>query len=248
VPLRRSPTLAAALSFVLPGLGQLALGAIGRGVVVVTPAVVIAIVVGMAATQATDTDLAALVVEPTALRVLLVANVVLAAYHLAAILDAWRLGIRRSSRGRPGSVAKGALAVLIAATLGLHGYVEYVGIDTNATLDAIFLPGGEDDPGEGVIPPAMFDDDASAEPGGEASPPAPGSPTPGGGTPATGPSASVGPSVPAASGSGSATPAPTASVAPRHDTEPARAAVAPPVPAPIRKPAPSPVQPATVQA
>jgi len=208
VPLRRSPTLAAALSFVLPGLGQLALGAIGRGVVVAAPAVVIPIVAGIAATQATGTDLAGLVTDPTVLRVLLVANVVLAGYHLAAILDAWRLGIRRSSSERPGRIATGALAVLVAATLGLHGYVESVGIDTNATLDAIFLPGGGDDPGDGVIPPAMFDD-ATAEPGAEASPPVLGSPSPGG-TPATGPSASVGPGAPAASGSGPATPSPTA--------------------------------------
>ncbi len=212
VSVRRSPTLAAALSFVLPGAGQLALGSVGRAAVMAAPAVATALVVLVALVGATSMDIAGLLVDPSILTLLLVVNVVLAAYHVVAIVDAWRLGVRRGSNGGPGVVAKGALLLLVAATLGLHGYVEAVGIDANMTLDAIFLPGDEGDPEEGVIPPANFDDVASTEPDAEASLPAPGSPSPGG-SPGVGPSATpgatTGGSEPTASGSAPDTAPPT---------------------------------------
>jgi LCP family protein required for cell wall assembly len=218
----RSPAIAATASFLLPGLGQLSLGAVRRAAVVAAPAILAVVVVALKFAQATDMDLADLVLDPATLTFLLVANVVLAGYHLVAIADAWLIGVRRGT-GRPGRVAVGVLVVLVAMTVGLHGYVEYLGIDANTTLDAIFLPGDDGDASEGVIPPASFDDEASAEPdiSGESAEP---------GESAT-PDGSAGPSPTDASSSpgGSATPAASGTL-----TEPPTATPSPtPTPRPV---------------
>jgi LCP family protein required for cell wall assembly len=150
-----SPSVAAVLSFLVPGLGQLSLGAIRRAVVVGLPAALTVGLLVLAVARAADLDLAGLALDPAILGWLLVANVVLAAYHVVAIEDAWFLAVRRAAPRRPGRRSVAVLAGLIVLTLGMHGYIEYVGVDAETTLDAIF-PAGEGQDG-GIIPPASFE-------------------------------------------------------------------------------------------
>ena len=158
----RSPALAAVLSFVVPGLGQLYLGRVRRAALVVMPAIFGVVLVAVAGSRASGYDLADLVLDPTALAVLFVVNVAIVAYRLVAIVDAWLIGVRQAggregTTGGPGTVATVVLAVLLVATVGMHGYAGYLDIDANATLDSIF-PAGGGGQGAGIIPPASFGD------------------------------------------------------------------------------------------
>lgn len=144
MPLNRSPAAAATLSFLVPGLGQLAVGAGRRAVLVALPAVVV-FGVGLAL-AATGTRALDVVLQPATLIALLVLNLVLAAYHLIAIVDAYRLaGRRRPGIGRGRRLATLTLAAVLAATLGLHGAIEVVGLQTYDTFDAFFVQPGPDD-------------------------------------------------------------------------------------------------------
>ena len=81
----------------LPGLGQLALGAAIRGMLLLGPAVALGIVALVGLGQGGDPY--DLVFDPGLLTTLLVANGVFAAYHVLAIGDAWRLGVRDRRAG-----------------------------------------------------------------------------------------------------------------------------------------------------
>ena len=130
-----SVSTAALLSFVLPGLGQAAAGAHRRGVLIAVPAIVIGlagVVIAASGTRALD-----LLLEPSTVVGLLVLNVVLGAYHLVAVADAYR----RAARGRRvGRAARLVTAVLLAGTLALHGAIEVVGLEVSDTLDTVLVP------------------------------------------------------------------------------------------------------------
>lgn len=198
----RLAPLAAPLSFLLPGLGQAALGRTRRGVLVALPAVgVLGLVAGLALAIADDPTLALdLVPAPEALGLLLALQAGLLAYHLAAILDAERLARAARSRGPVARVVGTAvLAVLLAATAALHGTVGYVETEATGALDAIFAPGGDGTTGDWTIPETSFEPEPTPSPS-----PIP-SPSP---TPAPSPSATAEPT-PTASPTPPATPEPT---------------------------------------
>jgi hypothetical protein len=92
---RPSSSLAAALSFLVPGLGQLALGRHRRGIAFAAPA---ALLLGMAIAALTlgRGTLLELVLQPGVILLLVVLNIAVLAYRAVAILDAWR--IARASR------------------------------------------------------------------------------------------------------------------------------------------------------
>lgn len=230
---RHSPSIAAALSFLVPGLGQLWLGAARRAVVVAAPAIVVAVVALAGAVQAGDTSITDVLLDPATLPFLLVANVALLVYHSAAMVDAWLLGRRRAAVVAPGATdaaprsGRGGLLVLVvllAATFVLHGSIEYVSFDANATLDAIFSTSGGDSQGEAVIPEASFADEAAGEPGAPVS------------SAALGESGSAGASIEPTE---SATTEPSASVEPSTVASPTARAAATPSAVPSATPAPA---------
>ena len=191
-----SPAVAAGLSFLLPGLGQVSAGAARRGLLVALPAV--AVFVGAAGiVSAGPTDVASVLFRPEVLLGLLALNIALTVYHLGAIIDAFRTarsGPGRTAWRRGGSML---LAAVLTLTLAVHGTLEVVGYQAYSTLEAVFAP---DDPGNGwSIPDPSFD----PEPSPSAVPPS---------------SLAVRPS-PSPTASPSPTPSPTASPTPSWATD-----------------------------
>lgn len=191
----RSPLIAAFFSFLAPGLGQLALGAVRRGLFVAVPAVTVLLAVIGLRLQGGGGALD-LIVRPEDLIGLLILNVVLAAYHLVAITDAYGLAVRaRPVRARARRASALILAVLLVGTVGLHGAVEAVTYHAYTTFERVFVPAGPDD--RWSIPEASFEPEPSE------------SPTR---SPALSPSSSASPTV-APSPSPTTTPRPSPSVA-----------------------------------
>jgi LCP family protein required for cell wall assembly len=127
-PPRRRPLAArcALLSFLWPGLGQISAGVRRRGVVlVIVTSALLAGAIALLALQGRD----ALIGEAVDTRVLvgvLVADVLLAVYRLAAIADAARLG--RRARGTIVTLA--TLATLVVVPHAAAGWYAYTAYDT----------------------------------------------------------------------------------------------------------------------
>ncbi|CAN5860308.1 hypothetical protein BH24CHL6_BH24CHL6_05340 [soil metagenome] len=120
-----SPNIAALLSFIFPGLGQAYAGHPRRGLLLALPMLALIVVVVVLLAGGTNRLLDLLRFE--ALLALLLLNLALFAYRLAAIFDAYRLGGAGSWRagGRGSPVL---LAALVAFSLLIHGVPEYLGV------------------------------------------------------------------------------------------------------------------------
>jgi LCP family protein required for cell wall assembly len=164
----RLARLAAPLSFLLPGLGQLAVGRRRRGVLLAIPALAIgAAIVGVAAVIAGDPSAALdLLPGPEAVAALLVLQGAVLVYHLGAILDAERLSQAvRPAEGGMRVVSAVVLVALLAAAVSIHGAVGAVEAEAGGALSAIFEPGGggEDDDAW-TIPEPSFEPEPTAAP------------------------------------------------------------------------------------
>lgn len=172
----QTPAIAALLSFVAPGLGQLSLGALRRGVLVALPAVGV-LVAAVGLRLAGGGALLDFLLQPKILVGLLVLNVLLAGYHVLAIVDAYGLAVRaRPTPPRAGRASLLVLAALLVGTFSLHGAIEAIGYQAYATLDRIFVPSEPD--GSWSIPEPSFEPEptTTASPW-PSSPPSP-TPTP----------------------------------------------------------------------
>jgi LCP family protein required for cell wall assembly len=191
---RASPAVAATLSFVLPGLGQLSSGAVLRGAVFALPAGAVFVAL-VALALGGPSQVADVVLRPEVLISVLVLNAALAAYHIVAIIDAYRVAggpMRRGSATRFGPVV---LAVLLTATLSVHGAVEAVGYQAYDAFRTIFP---SDEPAGGwQIPEPSFDAEPTSASSGGSSPTI--------GSPAA-PSPTTSPSVASPTASASSTP------------------------------------------
>jgi LCP family protein required for cell wall assembly len=150
-----SPTIAAALSFVFPGLGQIYAGATRRGLLLAGPwtLLLIGVVYVLAANRVLD-----LVFHGSTATALLVFLVAVFFYHLAAMLDAYGQALRERQLSGAGQPRGSALVVAVLAAIMLvpYGVLEVYGISLNAGLDASFrgdntrdnpfIPGFEPDP------------------------------------------------------------------------------------------------------
>lgn len=139
--LRRSPTLAALLSFLLPGLGQILAGRTRRGILFALPALAL-VAVGAALWLTNRSLLIRAALNPTLLLVLVALSVALLLYRSWAIVDAYRLNPPR----RPLLPAL-VLVALLAVGVYAHGWVAYVGWSAHQTLTAVFDPDGPSDGG-----------------------------------------------------------------------------------------------------
>jgi hypothetical protein len=161
---RRSPGIAAFLSFLVPGLGTAWAGQRDRGIRISLPFVALVVIVLLVALVAGGlTGLAGLVVQPSVLLVIVVLDLAYLVYRSWAIVDGFR--VARGPRARHGSTAAGGMivvAVLLAITVATHGAVAYVGWNAYDLVTGVFSAGG----GEG---PA-WDDEVSPEPSPDPSP------------------------------------------------------------------------------
>jgi LCP family protein required for cell wall assembly len=94
--------------------------------------------------------------NPTVLLVIVGASLLLMAYRLWAIVDAYRTGRARPGRSARGGAARVAsalvLVALLGATVAMHAYAVYVGWTAHETLVAVFDPDG---PGEPTPSPSL---------------------------------------------------------------------------------------------
>ena len=155
-----SPTQAAALSFLVPGLGQLSVGALRRAILFAAPALAVAAsavaLVGMGRSALLEMFL-----RPEVLTAILALNAGLFIYHVIAIVDAYGLA-RRKAGSHPGHrfLSVTGVALLLALTVALHGGLGVVGYRSYETVTAVFVtPQGDD--GWAIPPPGA---DASTTP------------------------------------------------------------------------------------
>jgi LCP family protein required for cell wall assembly len=142
---RGRPLVAALLSCLLPGAGQLYLGHRRRGaVMLVVTALCVAVAVGL---LSEPTAVSRMLVQPRALLALLVADAGLLMFRVVAVLDAYLLGRRDNFRAPPpGSGWRRGAAVGLVAVVGLtaapHAAAAYYDLQAYDLLTSVFA--GED--------------------------------------------------------------------------------------------------------
>jgi LCP family protein required for cell wall assembly len=187
-----SPAVAAVLSLVFPGLGQVYAGARQRGVVLAAPWVLL--LVGVLAAVAGGMDTLLPIFFSTQIRTaLLVLLVAVFFYHVAAVLDAYNVALRarRESGVHTSSGSVAIVVLLVAIMLVPYGALEVVGIQASTTMSGLFrgdnqqpdnfIPRFEEPSEEPVpaTPAAPSPTPTTAAPGS----PSPASPTPAGPSP-----------------------------------------------------------------
>ena len=167
---RRAPGTAVLLSGLIPGLGQAWLGARRRAIALALPFIAV-VTVAVVFVLIDPARAVGAVVAPAAEVAVLTLVAALAIVHITAVLDAIRLGSRRSNlvaasaadpatsegvpapRRRPRRVTPLALGfVALAWVVGLYGTIEFVGVHAYDAAKAVFA-----DPSTGFeIPEASF--------------------------------------------------------------------------------------------
>ena len=176
-----SPTTAAALSLLFPGLGQLAAGSKRRAVLVAAPAVLL-LAVAVGAFLGDPVGAATMLIRPSVLGAIIGVNIVFGLYHLVAISDAFNVARRARARAmsamgsaatghgkRAGRMSVAVLAGLLVLAIGVHGAIGWAGLQVNDAAGAIFLSGGLI-PGLGATPPPSPTPEPTATPGPSATP------------------------------------------------------------------------------
>ena len=161
---RSSAALAAALSFLLPGLGQAYAGRLGLGLLFAAPVLLLIGMSGGALLIGAHTLLDALVV-PGALAAIVVLDVALMIWRLVAIGHA---GLSRPAARGDGSSPMAVprrstatvifVAVLMAVTIGTHLWVAQTAVAAEDALAHMFEPGSEGpvvDPAFGHLDPSL---------------------------------------------------------------------------------------------
>src|SRR5688500_6445533 len=141
MPAAPSPHVAALLSFLFPGAGQIYARQVGRGILWAIPMVIF--VLGVLWVLAGGADLIDLIGNPQTAAALLILNLAFFFYHLAAMFDAYGIAQReRRLEGfaTPASAAV-ALAALVIVTLLVHGVPEVLGVAGNDALSRLFPAG-----------------------------------------------------------------------------------------------------------
>jgi len=157
------PLVAALLSCLVPGLGQLYLGHRRRGVVMLVVTVLcLAAAVGF---WSEPTALSRMLLQPRALLALLVADAGLLLFRVVAVLDAYLLA-RRDGRQRPPveagwrRAAAAGLVVVVALTAAPHAAAAYYQLEAYDLLTSVFngedplwhgRPGARHDNGNGLV-------------------------------------------------------------------------------------------------
>ena len=138
--IRHSAVLAAALSFIWPGLGQGWAGARRRALLFAVPMMLLAAAALLLLIVQGRARAFGLLLQPSVLLVLLGLNLVVLAFRMLAIVDAYRVASRRwptPARGQA-AIAAVLLGVVLGGTLLMHGWLGLVGFKTYDTVASIF--------------------------------------------------------------------------------------------------------------
>ncbi len=151
-PLRRSRTLGAFLSFLIPGTGQLLEGRIRVGLFFLAP-FLLAVLIGIVVANGDRAQLLGFLVQPNVLMGVAILDVLLFIWRAAAILDAWWGGGSKVPHTILSTIAVVALLAITGAT---HYVVGAQVMAVHDTFAAVFSsPDGGDvegDDGFGDIP------------------------------------------------------------------------------------------------
>ncbi len=138
-----SPAIAAFLSFIFPGAGQVYAGETRKGLIWAIPMFVLVVAVALILLGGQNALFGLVSSTPKRLA-LLVFNVAFFLYHLAAMLDAYAVARHERSRSFGSSGYTGAapivLAALVSLTLIIHGLPEVYGIQAHNAISNIFNP------------------------------------------------------------------------------------------------------------
>jgi len=138
-----SPAVAAFLSFIFPGAGQVYAGEPRKGLIWAIPMLVFMVAV-LWILLGGQTALLGLVSSAPRRLALLVFNVAFFLYHLAAMLDAYAVAQHERSRSFGSGGLSGAtpivLAALVSLTLVIHGVPEVYGVQVHNTMSALLDP------------------------------------------------------------------------------------------------------------
>jgi LCP family protein required for cell wall assembly len=142
---RPPPLVAAVLSCLVPGAGQLYLGARRRAVVLLAvTALCLAVAVGL---WSEPTAVSRMLVSPRALLALLVADVGLLVFRVVAVLDAYLLAFRDGRAPAGGGWGRGAaagLVAVIAVTAAPHAAAGFYDLQAHDLVTSVFA--GQDRP------------------------------------------------------------------------------------------------------
>ena len=130
---RRSGLAAAALGALLPGLGHGYVGYRMRAVLMALPVVLLASLAYVVATMST-VDLLSWLVRPAVLQGILVANLVIVVWRIAAVADPYRVSAGAHSLGRLLVVVGLAIAVSLP-----HVLIARYTLDAAQLLDEVFV-------------------------------------------------------------------------------------------------------------
>jgi LCP family protein required for cell wall assembly len=139
---RKPPLVAALLSCLVPGVGQLYLGYRRRGTAMLVVTVLcVAVAIGL---WSEPTAVSRMLLQPRALVALLVADLGLLLFRVVAVVDAYLLGRRD---GRPASAgwrrgAAAGLVVVLGVTAAPHAAAAYYDLQAHDLLTSVFA--GED--------------------------------------------------------------------------------------------------------
>jgi LCP family protein required for cell wall assembly len=136
--LNPSPALAALLSFLFPGSGQIYAGSLRKGVLWALPMLLFILSI-IWLLLGPKIGIVGLITNEQTRVAILVLNLAFFLYHVAAMVDAYSVAKAERYRGfgRTSSTAPVALAALVALTMILHGVPEVVGLDVDAALKLI---------------------------------------------------------------------------------------------------------------
>jgi len=152
----KSAAVAALLSFIFPGLGHLYLGRRRQALVFALPAMLLAVVIGLALLAGVDGVLANLITPSgslTALILILLAG----GWRVVAMLDAVMIVRRKTGLRMPAAIVAGALLALVVVSHGAGAYVSYTVYEAGSK---IFTSAGPDDQ-PGASQPNASQPDAS---------------------------------------------------------------------------------------
>jgi LCP family protein required for cell wall assembly len=136
---------AAAASALLPGVGQLINGRTRLAKWFALPVLILLALAILKVATSSPTRLFASVVSPTAMGTLLVLNVVLLGWRLAAVMQAFFDG---RYPGRSGRAGASALALLLIAVVVPHGIANAWGLSAQSAFASVFV--GEHGSGPGL--------------------------------------------------------------------------------------------------
>ena len=160
-PHQPSALLAALLSALVPGAGQWYLGKRRRALLLFTPLVVLVIAAGLYKGSVSSTDVIATLVQPRNLTGLIAGNIVVVAWRLYAVGDAYWLA---SGDGRNRPIVLAGLGVLVVLVAVPHLIAGAYTLRTIDVLNSVFVTDDTEMPTATTLILAQPDETATPDP------------------------------------------------------------------------------------